>query len=493
MSRFDSHLKRNLDKIDKNLYVSKNDSHYYEKIIRYNGPNTAEAHFRLAEHYEKEGFLVKAYNHYKEAADVNSPFYIKAKKASQLLENQMNVTSLHYLEDEPTKMTPLFARSTIIFLIIVNLLLLVILFGKASLSAIASTTKKWDTGMDVVYESEDVPYVFYIPIDTPFEEVEKTLFDQAVNLSGNLSNQNIVLYGVLTTDPKLHLQALPLKNEKIRESAFVIAEYNSALDQSVKIRFLNKNFNEAINDLYSANFFSTNLVRTALQIYIEDKGKPPIDVTNLTNDFPNNYLSFIPNETMTKSNQIVSEFSGDGGWVYDQKANKLEAMFYPNTSDFNQDFYQIPFEPVEVIVDKESFTLILQSSPYIMTQKKIGLGKENSTPVGEFTVFDRVIEPKGEIPDIYGTAGLGLGDIAIHGTYDESSISDFKSLGCIRVSNDDMLEIFDFVPKGANVTIVEGSPTPSGYIPISNYIDSARPEDRPNSKQTTDTIFEWLG
>lgn len=87
MTRFESHLKKNLVKINHNLYVSENDSSYYEKLLRYTDPYSPEAHFHQGQKLEKEGELGKALIHYYEAAQIHSPYYHKAKKSISLLED----------------------------------------------------------------------------------------------------------------------------------------------------------------------------------------------------------------------------------------------------------------------------------------------------------------------------------------------------------------------------------------------------------------------
>lgn len=45
--------------------------------------------------------------------------------------------------------------------------------------------------------------------------------------------------------------------------------------------------------------------------------------------------------------------------------------------------------------------------------------------------------------------------IYIHGTHDEENIGNPVSHGCIRMRNDDIIELFDLVSCGENVTIIE--------------------------------------
>ncbi|WP_175990553.1 L,D-transpeptidase [Bacillus sp. Marseille-Q1617] len=485
MSLFESHVKKNLMRLHRNVYVSRDDPQYYEKVLRYKDPDNSEAHYYVGKKCEEEGALVKAYLHYKHAADAQSPYYFQAKRAYKSLEERINPPPRPL--PAVRKKIPVYMKSLIVFLILFNLFLVAILFWKAdSLRAIASNVKGWGTDKEVVYETEDIPYVVYFPEDTTLQEVEDTIYNKVVRIGKGQSNKSVLLYGVWTADPGLSLKVLPLKSDRIKSQAFVMAEYNSAIDDSVKIRFLNSQ--QAAIDPYSNTYIGTNLLRTALEAYINEKGSAPPALDALVDNYPNNYLSYIPKEQYLGSNGVSPTHSGKGGWVYDPHAPSLEKMVYPNITDA----IQIPFHPVEVIVDKRSFTLMVKSSPYLMELKQVGLGRNDSTPEGTFTVLDRVVEPVGISPDMFGAAGLGMGDYAIHGTYEEDSIGKDRSLGCIRLSNEDVQDIFDIVPKGAVVRIVDNPLLMTGYKEAGD-MDAGIPEEKSGGNQSTKRIFGWAG
>ena len=491
MSLFESHVKKNLVKLHKNLYLSKSDPEYYEKFLRYKDPQSPEAHYHLAKKWEEDGVLVKAYLHYEKAAQVDSPYYHKAKTACKSLEEMMEP---HHQElDTPSPMkVPFHLKTIIASLILVNLFILGMLFWKGdSVRMAVAQLQEWDTGMEVVYETEDIPYVYYIPADTSIEEVEKILYEKAISMGNDLSNKNLLLYGVRSTDSSLVQEVLPLKSEQVKDQAFVIAEYNSALDQPVRIRFLNNQ--EEIQDPYSYTYISTNLLRTALNSYISEHGAPPADLKSLANDYPDNYLSFIPKELFLHLNHVSPALTGKGGWVYNKDAENIEELVYPNVMDSSlKEAIHIPFNPVEVVIDKRAFTLMVKSPPYIMSTKSVGLGKNNSTPAGTFFIQNRVLDPQGKHPNMFGKAGLGMGDYAIHGTTQEDSIGDKQSLGCIRMLNEDVQEIFDYVPKGAAVTIVDTPYSMKGLTSLES-LQHISPKREPETNQTTDEVFGWAG
>lgn len=64
--------------------------------------------------------------------------------------------------------------------------------------------------------------------------------------------------------------------------------------------------------------------------------------------------------------------------------------------------------------------------------------------------------PGGDPRNPMGAAVLGLdrGNYAIHGTNDPSSIGGYVSHGCIRMHNEDILDLYRRVPVGANVYVL---------------------------------------
>ena len=104
----------------------------------------------------------------------------------------------------------------------------------------------------------------------------------------------------------------------------------------------------------------------------------------------------------------------------------------------------------------------------------IGIGKEGRTPVGDFILTDKIehpawyapdgrIVPYGEKENVLGTHWLkiepaGNTDRAfvgygIHGTWDEGSITKSLSNGCIRMTNDEVAELFTYIPRKTAVKI----------------------------------------
>jgi lipoprotein-anchoring transpeptidase ErfK/SrfK len=65
--------------------------------------------------------------------------------------------------------------------------------------------------------------------------------------------------------------------------------------------------------------------------------------------------------------------------------------------------------------------------------------------------------PGGAPNNPMGAAVLGLnrGNYAIHGTNDPASIGGFVSHGCIRMHNEDVLDLYNRVPLGSDVYVLQ--------------------------------------
>ena len=122
--------------------------------------------------------------------------------------------------------------------------------------------------------------------------------------------------------------------------------------------------------------------------------------------------------------------------------------------------------PFGAIVDLKSRTLTVHSNGYYVCSFPIGVGKENSTPQGEFKVLNKVENPTYYGPDgvisaddpnnPLGEHWIDLGDsYGIHGTTDPSSIGKSASKGCIRMHNDDVEVVYSLLTIDSPVLIRE--------------------------------------
>lgn len=487
--RFHNQLDDHLIHLHKNLFISHADPLYYEKVIRYLDAHSPEAHYKLGQKFHVKGNWKKAHFHYKEVLRTYpSPFYSAANRAIHQLELQQ---AAHFASLEQTissvrkPLLPPFMKVLLVVLLLINVVLVLLFAGDHAIYRTISKMKVWGVGSEVTYETMDKPFILYLTPDADRSEIEKSLHKQALVLAKEMPKANIMIYGIVSQDPRDKGKTMVLTNDDMVNQAIAIATYQPDTDAMVHIRYLNAEFKE--HQPLSA--IGANLVRTALAAYQKDVGHTPQQLTELLQDYPNNYLSVLPVEAVSGSNKVAEVYDGGGGWVYDPQANELTAMFYANTAGV----VVAPYDPIHIEVNKAEHEVKLLSGPYLLWDKPIGLGANGSTPEGQFRVVDRVQQPKGKTSQSYGDAGLGLGNIALHGTYDASSIGSDKSLGCIRLTNEDIQEVFPFVPKGAEVQILSSS-IESHNVEAVERMPSLLPANKPPHTESSDkTTFHWLG
>jgi lipoprotein-anchoring transpeptidase ErfK/SrfK len=133
---------------------------------------------------------------------------------------------------------------------------------------------------------------------------------------------------------------------------------------------------------------------------------------------------------------------------------------------------KVPTEPMSVVVDKSDFRVWLLLGGSHLLDYPCGLGREERTPEGSFTIQWKTKNPEwtdprsgkvlrfGEPGHIIGTRWLGFAGqdgnrtgIGIHGTVDPASIGKNQSDGCVRMLTPHVEELYDLVPSGVPVLV----------------------------------------
>jgi lipoprotein-anchoring transpeptidase ErfK/SrfK len=132
----------------------------------------------------------------------------------------------------------------------------------------------------------------------------------------------------------------------------------------------------------------------------------------------------------------------------------------------------LPGDPF-VIVNKQTNEIALINENRVQTVVSAATGKtENLTPEGLFTITVKAPEPyyrKKDIPggdpqnplgsrwigfDAENTDGRTYG---IHGTNDPASIGKKISQGCVRLQNEAVESLYDYIPVGTKILITSSS------------------------------------
>lgn len=142
--------------------------------------------------------------------------------------------------------------------------------------------------------------------------------------------------------------------------------------------------------------------------------------------------------------------------------------------------------PFHALVSKSHFTIDIyigkptEPGAVFLKRFRVGLGENDSTPTGTWQVADKLINPRyynprsegprviesGDPANPLGPRWIALNGIAgeaqgktsygIHGTIDPNSIGQKKSMGCVRMLNEDVEWVFDMLVTGkSTVTVVD--------------------------------------
>lgn len=125
--------------------------------------------------------------------------------------------------------------------------------------------------------------------------------------------------------------------------------------------------------------------------------------------------------------------------------------------------------PFDALVELEKFRLTLFVQGRYAGRFKIGIGKDNATPEGEFEVLQKIPNPayygdvvidQNDPNNPLGDYMVDLGDkLMIHGTNEPQSIGRAESRGCIRLDNRDVKDVYEILSvktdrsTGSKVTI----------------------------------------
>ena len=126
---------------------------------------------------------------------------------------------------------------------------------------------------------------------------------------------------------------------------------------------------------------------------------------------------------------------------------------------------------LSLLVDKSDYTLTILLNGHFIKQYPVGIGKSDKTPVGVFIVDNKLVNPTWYSPEgvypfghpknVLGTRWIGFEDrndlygYGIHGTANPDSIGKDMSNGCIRMRNENVEELFDFVKPKTRVVMQE--------------------------------------
>jgi len=123
--------------------------------------------------------------------------------------------------------------------------------------------------------------------------------------------------------------------------------------------------------------------------------------------------------------------------------------------------------PFSILVDKSQNIMLLKSDEEVIKTYVVSTGKDSCTPVGVFKIINKLanptwfragaVVPAGSPENVLGTRWMGfdLAGYGIHGTIEPKELGKQVTQGCVRLSNSDVEELYNIIPTGTEVTIVE--------------------------------------
>ena len=120
-----------------------------------------------------------------------------------------------------------------------------------------------------------------------------------------------------------------------------------------------------------------------------------------------------------------------------------------------------------ILVDKSQNILTLLGDNDVLKVYRVSTGENNSTPVGNFKIVNKIIDPvwytqkaivPAESPDnVLGSRWLGfnLPGYGIHGTVSPEKIGQQATKGCVRMLNAEVEELYKIIPIGTEVTVTD--------------------------------------
>lgn len=134
------------------------------------------------------------------------------------------------------------------------------------------------------------------------------------------------------------------------------------------------------------------------------------------------------------------------------------------------DTLEIPLEPLRIVVFSDDHGLVCLLGDVALSAFHVGLGRESRTPVGDFTIevkqenpdwyHNGNVIPFGDPANVLGTRWMGFANrpgatgFGIHGTAHPESIGFDESMGCIRMRNEEVEVLFEYVARGTVVSIL---------------------------------------
>lgn len=113
-----------------------------------------------------------------------------------------------------------------------------------------------------------------------------------------------------------------------------------------------------------------------------------------------------------------------------------------------------------ITIDTTRHVMGLYDQQQLIHSYSVATGKPSTpTPLGDWLIIEKMENPGGAFGARWMRISVPNGGYGIHGTDNEASIGRSVSHGCVRMHNDDVIQLYGIVPIGTLVTIFGSSTT----------------------------------
>lgn len=467
------------------------DQQYFKQYLK-NKPTDKFAWYLLGREYLAKGEEGKATYCFLQAGEVYEAFEMAGHPDDQSLKPDDH-------QPAPRRISKLLKRAGIAVLILIFLLI----------PSVTPGTEHVQTGGSAGSITEDIapsnpdpkPLIqpepgfgfTYLKHAGMLEQYRKALYE-IIGSRKNAFEQHLLLAGDLSPDKQWDIWPVVPK--------LLLAVQNGAENSQVTIQYFDAETcmcEPGDGDLYQSIILKWKreseealVLSSALAAYENLHGQRPEQIEQLFLPYPNNILSGVTPYMREIYEQ--AEISRDGNRQAGSFGDRSDYADDPHAGSQPKSAAAVPplTEPLAIIVDRDKHRLALVSGTTIIRSYPVGLGG-NRTPEGEFVISEKVRNPNGRSDGDFGSRGMTLSDTlyAIHGTNEPDSIGMDESLGCIRMHNEDIEELFDMVPMNTKVTIGQNQlpdlwPEDSQTEHELFRLPSLNVEENPNK------VYKWL-
>lgn len=477
-------LKDNLFSLDNGYYISKNDPLFWKKLLN-RRPENQEAMYHVglglendAKYYLDKYYATKLdkylslYRRFiKKASDLMNGSFNKGFLPARLdvlrMEREMKLTERNISEITNKSISSINGKILLLVATIVLSLFLAIFFIP---NRVLNTTH---------YFTNNYSYML------PYEVIEKkpptrtfihgtSNQPKIIQVKRGASKEELVnaLVGRLKTDYEMDpitAKRILAVDEDNREMGMA---FWAGRDNNIQVYIYPSDSSAFMDNQERLLWETATVVRSASYQFVKKNGYLPKDLGDLNQPFPNNYLTELPKDPYKLKNTVTLAPSGDGGWLFSLKEIPLNGELVSVVKDaikpnitYTRD---IPFSPLYISIDKENHTLSIISGDKIIRRYSVALGKDGTTPEGDFYISKKIMNPDKIVPEsdnVYGTRAMELSnvDLAIHGTNTPASIGKDVSHGCIRLNKLDMEDLYAVTPLNTPVKIAKNDTTPKDF------------------------------